>query len=157
MRQFELRALLHYDEVTGIFTRLVPRGNRTDGAVAGSAHHSGYLSIYVLGRSYQAHRLAWFWMTGRWPSEVDHRNGIKSDNKWANLREVDRSANNQNKRRAQRNNRTGLLGVGKDRGGYRARIWLGGKNKHLGTFASADAAHSAYLRAKRQLHIGNTL
>jgi len=65
--------------------------------------------------------------------------------------------NLQNIRRARSDNRSGLLGVARDKTGFRAVIKVAGKQKYLGTFPTPELAHSAYLSAKRLLHEGNTL
>ena len=63
-----LKELLHYDPETGLFTRLITTSSRARaGMVAGSLHGEGYLSIRIDGRLYLVHRLAVFYMTGRWP------------------------------------------------------------------------------------------
>jgi hypothetical protein len=97
-------------------------------------------------------------MTGEWPAgEVDHIDGDRTNNKWSNLRDVPRLENAQNKRRANANNRTGLLGVSPDKKRFRAVITANGKRKTVGAFSSAEEAHDAYLAEKRRLHQGSTL
>jgi hypothetical protein len=99
-------------------------------------------------------------MTGEWPQgEVDHINGVPSDNRWSNLRDVGRTKNAQNIRKPKSNGQSGFLGVShrKDTGRYQAFITVERKRKTLGCYATAEAAHAAYLEAKRQLHEGNTL
>jgi hypothetical protein len=97
-------------------------------------------------------------MTGRWPQfEIDHRNGIHDDNRWENLRDGTKSYNLQNQRKAHRNNKIGLLGVGKKRDGFQARIHLNGKTRYLGSFPTPELAYAAYLEAKRELHPGCTI
>jgi HNH endonuclease len=54
----------------------------------------GYHQIRIGGRPYSASRLAWLYMTGKWPnSEISYINGKPSDTRWANLREVTSSQN----------------------------------------------------------------
>ena len=97
--------------------------------------------------------------TGAWPKgDIDHINGKRDDNRIANLRDVPRAVNRQNVLRARADNRVGLIGVKASRNGtYEARIGVNGKYLHLGTYRTAEAAHAAYVSAKRQHHIGNTL
>ena len=58
------------------------------------------------------HRAAWALYHGRWPSEIDHLNGIKTDNRLCNLREVSGRENLQNRVwKWKPNARTGLPGV----------------------------------------------
>jgi hypothetical protein len=85
-----LRSLLSYDEATGEFRWLVRASNRTRiGAVAGSGHRDGYTSVRIASVDYFGHRLAFFWMTGRWPvGRVLHRDGDRKNNAWLNLRQA---------------------------------------------------------------------
>ena len=148
-----LREVLQYDPETGVFTRLVDRGGRKVGVVAGSVTGHGYTSIQIAGVRYLAHRLAFLWMTGEWPiDDVDHINGVAGDNRWSNLRPATRAENMQNQRRAQSNNKLGLLGVCRDGNRFSARIKVDGQRIHLGLFATPEQAHAAYLDAKRRLH-----
>lgn len=153
--QARLKELLCYDPETGVFTWRVSRGRVRAGVVAGTLDKDGYLRVQVDSCFYQAHRLAWFYMTGRWPADqIDHVNGLCADNKFVNLREVSDAQNKQNIGAARVDNRSGLLGVraSERTNKYTAQIRHNGKIKHLGTFATADAAHAAYREAKAQLH-----
>ena len=97
-------------------------------------------------------------MTGAMPAgDVDHINGNRADNRWCNLRDVSRTLNNQNQRRAQKDNETGLLGVSPHRGRFKAQIRVNGKVRNLGLFDSPEVAHKVYLAHKRLMHPGNTL
>jgi hypothetical protein len=168
-----LRELLTYDPSTGVF-RWLPRAaedgsslheinrwnTRYAHTVAGTLKPDGYMRIKVDGFPYSSHRLAFLYVTGAWPQfEVDHINGDRADNRWENLRDVTANTNQQNVRGARCTSRTGVLGVSRvTKGqGYLARISLGGKRVHLGCFPTQEAAHDAYLAAKRKLHEGCTL
>ena len=152
-----LRELLHYNPVTGVFTRRVSlRGDAYDfGKVAGSVTTAGYFSFNVDGRRYQAHRLAWLYVHGVWPAEqIDHRDTNRQNNAIDNLRESSHKGNHQNLRAAHEDSKTGLLGVSfdKDRRRWKAQIYADGKKHFLGRFDTAQQAHDAYLKSKRQLH-----
>lgn len=153
-----LREALHYNPETGVFTRLICTSRRSAvGAIAGTLSR-GYCSIGIDGNNYRAHRLAWLYMTGSWPSDqIDHINGVRDDNRWINLRDVSGSTNLQNRRHAQRNNACGLLGVSPYRKVWRATIRVGKKMLHIGTFRTPELAHAAYLAVKRQRHAGCVL
>jgi hypothetical protein len=161
LTQDVLRESLQYDQATGEFVWLKanPRAHINAGRVAGFRTPRGYVQIMLWSKRYYAHRLAWLYMTGRWPSKlVDHINGCRDDNRWANLREATYRVNQENKRRANKNNLSGLLGVITHSPiRFSARIKAAGKNIHLGSFSSAHEAHAAYVAAKRRLHEGNTL
>jgi hypothetical protein len=154
-----LRELLHYDPETGLFTRLVVTCNKVKiGDVAGTLHYTGYFNIRVLGVIHQAHRLAWLHAHGNWPAgDIDHLNGIRTDNRLCNLRDVVRRVNTENQRKAKRRNIVGLLGVSPWRNRFMAQIQVRGKKRYLGMFDTPEEAHAAYLKAKREHHEGNTL
>ena len=128
------------------------------GTVAGCATNRGYISVRIRGREYKAHRVAWLLAYGDWPKgDIDHINGVKSDNRLLNLRDVSRSVNCQNKKTARRDSSTGVLGVTKSGRLFRALIQVNGRPVRLGSFATVQEASVAYLLAKRQFHEGNTI
>lgn len=157
----QVKQVIRYEHETGRFFWLSRTGGTAiEGREAkGTVGVRGYTHIGILGGIYKAHRLAFLFVTGEWPSgEVDHINGNKSDNRFSNLRISDRTTNQQNKRTANRNNKTGMLGVGAHKtGAWQARIWVNGKNKSLGLFKSPELAHAAYVEAKRKEHQGCTI
>lgn len=142
-----VRDLLSYDPDTGVWRWLKPR--RVDmrpGDVAGcKAHKSGYGQIGIKGKLYLTHRLAWLYMTGEWPEhEVDHINGVPGDDRWGNLRTATASQNRHNVK-CHRDSTTGVRGVRQPagRGSYLASIYCEGKNLHIGSFKTLEAAASA--------------
>ena len=155
----QLREMLCYDVETGVFTWRTAHGFRCSaGGKAGSLSTRGYTYIKLLGRSYQAHRLAWLYVHGEWPEHcIDHINGVHDDNRLSNLRDVTLSVNAQNKKKARADNSTGFLGVTKRASGYLAQIMIQGQALKLGIYADPAAAHAVYLEAKRQMHSGCTI
>lgn len=142
-----LKSILNYDPETGFFTWKVRLAAATliDGD-AGWYNKDGYLIIQIKGKGYPASHLAWLYVTGDWPKdEVDHENLIKSDNRWKNLREANRTENMYNTP-TYKNNRLGIKGVGfhKVSGKFRARINVNGKSKDLGLFNTPEEAKEAY-------------
>jgi hypothetical protein len=155
-----LRELLDYDAQTGVFTWKVRTSIRTAvGMRAGGVGGPGYWMISVDSKRYYGHRLAWLYVFGEWPKdgEIDHINGDRIDNRISNLREVSRSKNNENKREPLPNNKSGYLGVFRKRSRWTSRIRVNGKTHSLGGFDTPEAAHAAYLSAKRILHEGCTI
>ena len=155
-----LRELLHYDPETGVFTRLISRqGLRAQvGDVAGSKNSHGYIGISVDGRLYRAHRLAWLFMRGGWPTgDIDHIDGDRANNRFDNLRDVSTSVNMQNQRRAQPRNASGYLGVTRHGNRFEASIKLDGVNRYIGSYATPEEAHASYMAEKRRLHPGCTI
>lgn len=154
-----LRELLDYDPDTGVFTRKVRTANNVQvGDVAGALRHNGYIQISIDGRLHLAHRLAWLYVTGESPpSEIDHINGVKNDNRIANLRLATSAENKHNQRKPHADNTTGFLGVTHRRGKFMAQIMVDGKKKFIGDFKNPEEAHAAYLKAKRQFHPFGTI
>lgn len=155
-----LRKVLHYEPITGTFTRL---SSRTTGAKFGPVrtrpHHKGYIYLRVDGCKYSAHHLAWLAMTGKWPlDQIDRWDTDRSNNAWSNLREAGSLLNSQNRRISRKDNKLGILGVSKTSAGKFTSEIQANKIRHwLGLFDTAELAHEAYVKAKRELHIGNTL
>lgn len=154
--QERLRELVRYCPETGIFTHLESKGRKKAGTTAGSLRLDGYVYIMIDGHRTFAHRFAWLYMTGEWPvADIDHIDGNKSNNAFNNLRDVSRSVNAQNQKRAKISNKLGLLGVSQlPSGNFKAIIVLNGNRNYLGVFSNSDDAHYAYLKAKRKLHEG---
>ncbi len=150
-----LLEVLHYEPSTGLFTWLEDgRGRfKKKGRIAG-AKNRGYIQIQVDGEFYNAHRLAFFYMMGRWPvPECDHYDLDKSNNRWDNLREATLSQNRYNCP-PRSNNKLGMKGVcfSKIVNKYRAYITANKKTIHLGYFDTAEAAHEARIDASKELH-----
>lgn len=143
-----LLEVLKYDEITGLFTR----HNKTKKKI-GTIGNSGYLIISIDQEKHLAHRLAWFYVKKKFPEKlIDHKNGRKLDNWFANLREADQSQNACNSVKPN-SNTTGYKGVSKTRlGNYRATIGHNHKSKQIGTFDTALEAYHAYCKAAEKLH-----
>lgn len=142
----ELREMIHYDPETGLFTWRKGRGNnrRLPGDPAGCLSRRGYIVICIKYRLYSAHRLAWLYMTGEWPTPgVDHANGNKADNRWLNLREATPNQNQAN-RRLQKEQ--GIVWKPRNNA-WQAHIHINGKQKYLGLFKDRADAISAYEKA----------
>jgi len=155
-----LRFLFHYDRETGTFTRRIKTTIRTAICeVAGYPAKRGSWDICIDYRRYKAHRLAWLYEFGTWPDgEIDHIDGNPHNNAIRNLRIATSTQNKQNQHRARIDNKSGYLGVhlhclsktGEER--WRARIQVDKKSVHLGLYETPEAAHAAYIAAKRALH-----
>lgn len=151
MTREELKTLLHYNLQTGVFTWLAARNSGRNGQIAGTRRLDGYWMIMLKRTHHFAHRLAFLYMTGAMPrGEVDHINGERADNKWANLRDCTREQNRKNLR-LYKSSTTGVPGVSwhKHRGKWHARIGKDGKRISLGYFAEIDAAIAARREATR--------
>lgn len=149
----ELKTLLVYNPDTGLFEWAIDRRSIKKDNPVGGVSPRGYRHVKIAGKDYLEHRLAWFYFYGSWPSgHIDHRNGIKTDNRITNLRAATRSQNMQNQRLP--HGSSDYLGVcfHKQTGKWQARITVDKKTRCLGRFDSQQEAGEAYLLAKRQLH-----
>lgn len=154
-----VKNVFSYNADTGIFNWRQKVAQRVKiGDLVGSKHHSGYLTVFTLGRSYRLHRLAWLYVHGTMPTcLIDHINGVKSDNRIVNLRLSNPMENAQNRHQAQRGAESGLLGVARNGNNWQAYIRVNKIPKYLGTFKTPQEAHQAYLVAKRKYHAACTI
>lgn len=150
-----LTATYSYDPATGLF-----RNHRTN-RVIGSLDKDGYVIIGLRPptdravKSLRAHRIAWFYVHGQWPDhDIDHINGVRSDNRLSNLRPATDMQNLQNITRARCDNRVDLLGANYHTPSkkWRSQIRINKVKVHLGYYDTAFEAHVAYMKAKREHH-----
>ena len=157
-----LRRYFSYDPNTGEFLWKEMSAKRIRvGSIAGRTDEYGHRNLTLRNRHYQAHRVAWLFAFGSWPKGViDHINGIRDDNRIANLRDVSIATNSQNQKRpTSKNKYSDLIGCGYNprMKKWYSRIWIAGKQVHLGLFDDKLVAHQAYLAAKRIHHEGCTI
>jgi len=145
-----LKTVLHYDRKTGNFRWLVKPASRTHiGDLAGCIEPAGYRVIGIAGIGFKAHRLAWLYVYGEFPNELDHKNRNRADNRISNLREATRPQNGGNAK----GRREGRL-----KGAYwhkRGKRWasslcVDGKHIWLGQYATEEEAHAAYCEAAKK-------
>lgn len=144
-----VRQVFDYDPDTGVLTWRRHARRETVGKVAGWLEANGRIKVSFRGKNYQAHRIIWLWVHGRWPvNEMDHINRNPADNRIINLREATHSQNGANK---VFKSATGFKGVTVEKrtGKFRASIWKNNNSIGLGTFSTAEAAAAAYLKAAK--------
>lgn len=146
----KLRELLEYNPDTGEFFWKTSSDNlsRKVGTLAGSVYPNGYRYIQIDGSDYRAGRVAWFLMTGEDPVDfIDHKNTIRDDNSFSNLRKATNSQNQANAKWS--NNTSGIKGVRwqASRGKWMAIITVNGKARNLGRYTSVVDAAKAYKKA----------
>lgn len=156
----QLRAIIHYDPDTGIFTWKHRPEMRSQwngkyaGTVAGCAKGNGYIKIAIDDRAYLAHRLAWLYVHGSLPERgIDHRNSDRANNRIANLRPATQTENMRNIGKRQRNT-SGFKGVSwhKRSQKWTVRAKAGGKNRYFGLYDTAEEAAAAYDSVIQSVH-----
>jgi hypothetical protein len=155
--QEKLKKYLHYSEEDGSFTWIKHDLKPYKiGKNAEHDHNHGYKCINLCGKKYYSHRLAWLYMYGEFPKQhIDHINGIKSDNKIINLRDVSNSDNQQNQKTHHKNSKSGLMGSVKHNNKFRAQITINGICYRSKVLETKEEAHELYLLMKRELHGDN--
>src|SRR5690606_13478665 len=144
-----LKSILRYEPDTGNFIRLKSKGKIYKiGDIAGCVTNRGYVTICINGKVYYGHRLAWFYMTGRFIDQIDHKDLNKSNNKWENLRESSGSQNLGNIRK-HKDNKSGYKGVSwyKPYQKWVVYIKAGSLRKNLGYYDDILEAAKVYEKA----------
>jgi len=135
---------------TGVVTnRIKTSRNTMVGVEAGCSGPYGYRVISINGRKHYTARIIWFFVHGEWPTNIDHVNHLKTDNRLINLRNVSQAENNRNMSKSS-NNTSGVSGVSwhKAASKWQAQIMGNGKAIHLGLFNNMADAITARSNAK---------
>jgi hypothetical protein len=166
-----LESLLDYDHATGDLTwktrfpSMFKRGKQSvehscaiwntkfaGKAALSSSSNQGYRQGHLNYRQVLAHRMIWVMFYNEWPEQIDHINGIRTDNRLANLRAVTLAENNRNQK-MRNTNSSGICGVrATSSGRWLASIRAYGKQTHLGTFDTIEQA--AYVRGEASKRYG---
>ena len=149
-----LKSVLYYHPKSGDFIRLEDASNQRAGTQAGCIDSQGYMRISIDGVRHKSHRLAFFYMRGRWPKEeVDHRDTVKHHNWWSNLREADRSQNRCNQK-AYKNNALGEKGINwyPRYQKYAVKIQFDYERRTVGYFSDLSEAIAARNKALAEQH-----
>lgn len=164
-----IRQLLAYNPVTGSLTwkersvdwfvggMFKPESNqkkwntRHAGKEFGCLSKTGYLKGIILYRHYRAHRVCFAIYYGYWPNQIDHINGVKTDNRISNIRSVNSLENNRNLSMSKRNT-SGCVGVhwSKSSSRWVAAIKIKGRNVSLGSFDNIEDAKFARAEADKK-------
>lgn len=117
-----------------------------------SNHSDGYCTIKFKNRTVRYHQVIWVLINGDITSDciLDHIDGDRLNNNIDNLRLVSNRQNSQN-RCIHRKGKLPGCNLHEPTGKWRAEIWVGGKNRHIGLYSTEQEAHEAYLKAVQQL------
>lgn len=148
-----LTSEVFYDPETGLFTRLYQRGRSAPGDNCETVRGMGYRSLNVFCWKWASHRMAWTYTYGSIPQgmQIDHINGIRTDNRIANLRLATLAENRRNRICIGKLGKKGVT-LTASRCRYRSRIAVNGQRHHLGYFDTPEEANAAYAVAARRLH-----
>lgn len=144
-----LRQVVRYDPDTGEIVRLKSNKgpNNRPGRVLGYKTKDGHIEINLSGKKWLAHRLAWYLTYAEWPHEIDHKNGVASDNRISNLRVATHSQNIANAGSRRSGMLKGAYRCSDGSGRWFSSIRIAEKNVHLGRFDTPEEAHAAYAKA----------
>jgi hypothetical protein len=151
-----LSAIFVYDDASGeLKWKKVPdkKVSRAKvGDIAGAVMMNGYRMICIEYRKYLAHRLIWKMKTGQdAPFSIDHIDGNRLNNRFANLRAATQSQNGMNSK-MRKNNTSGVKGVYWGLGKWRAQIMIKRRMIALGGFDILGDAASAVAEARKKYH-----
>lgn len=107
----------------------------------------GYLITKIGNKTFKVHRLIWLLENDCLPIQIDHKDGDKTNNQISNLRDVDDTTNQQNRKDVKGYYTT-------DNGRYRVDLYVGGAKKYIGTFQTEQEAKDAYVAAKIRFYPG---
>lgn len=155
----KIREMFYYNRSNGMILARFSAPGKLPWRDAGTKSKNRYKIVSIGGIYISAHRLAWAYVYGEFPSGIiDHIDGDVSNNSISNLRIADKTKNAENQRRPHINNKLGVLGVYlRKNGRYNAQIKVNGKKIHLGYYGTIEEAKNAYLDAKRMMHDGCTI
>ena len=151
--QDQLKTQVSYDPETGVFMRIKFHGKQISGKPLGTLMRWGYVQCRIMGNTYLMHRIAWLYVYGQYPQgEVDHINGVRSDNRIVNLRDVSHKQNQENQKLIIRNS-SGYRGVSwtEHAKKWRAYVCHHDDRQHLGYFDSVEEAAAIAKEARNRL------
>jgi len=122
------------------------RSSRLAYRPAGCISVRGYIQVRMYKDKFMAHRIIWALHYGLWPKNgIDHINGIKTDNRIENMREVTQFSNSKNAHKYPRREPWIATGIIRRKSKFYAHAQVDNKSIHIGTFKCHTSAHLARL------------
>ena len=146
MTQDKLKSLFRYSPTDGYFY-YINTNIRAD-CLSGRCR-----VIIINGKKYLVHRMAFLYMKGYIPVEVDHIDRKPLNNKWSNLRAATRSQNSHNKIKRW-DSSSKYKNVERNRSKWRARIAVNGRRIAIGSYSTQEEAAQAVLDWRKK-HLPN--
>lgn len=148
-----VREIISYDPESGDLKYLQSRGPVKSGSVIKRVSNRGYITVKILGKTYQAHRVAWLIHYGEWPVTIDHINRDRTDNRLVNLRNATQQQNMCNVPR-KINNTSGVRGVSwkSQSRKWQVEVKADGKRYYLGSYADIEFAELVASEGRVKLH-----
>ena len=153
LTQSQLKQELYYNPLTGLFYHKYQKNGRVKANTLAGCKGLDYVFIGVMGESYKAHRLAWLYMTGKFPKiDIDHKDKNPFNNAFGNLRLATQVCNQRN-RKISVNNTSGIKGVSfcVTNGKWVASLRYKGRTKTLGYYLDKENAICARLAGEQCL------
>jgi len=140
LEQSRLKELFTYDKDTGEFTRRRKICGSNGLKVGEKKDDKGYYRIKIDKKQYRLHQLAFLYIYGYIPKEIDHKNKNRADNSIENLRDVSRTQNMRNKN-IYKNNSSGEKGIHINKNGmFIVQISGSDGKRYRGQFKSIEEA-----------------
>ncbi len=147
----EIKEYISYCPESGLFHWIkCTRRRGKPGDVAGCLGAYGYWLVPFMGVNYRAHRLAWWWVYGEIPEQIDHINRKRNDNRFCNLRASSAAENVRNA--CNKGALTGVKGVTKNGNRFYGRVHFNYKSYNAGSYGTVEEAEAAVKSLREKLH-----
>ena len=145
------RERFDYNPLTGDIIYIENTERSKIGDIVECINGRGYIMLHYRKKALVAHRLAFYIMEGHLPENIDHINGVRTDNRWANLRACTKGENSRN-RGMSKANKSGYRGVSKHQGRWRGRVNFNGVEYSKYGYDTPELANEWVLSNSKKLY-----